>query len=721
MAEHKYLYFAHKINLTFDKILKKINSKSNKKLKSKLSTIAINLWSPYLQWGRSTFLEYTNELTQVEREKKKKIHNRYLSLFGRNFSINHLFLEVKDLKKIEVHGFAKQLRGPEIVDANKIQIHFPDIDETKDKFLIKLLPKHKVTDWVTQLSHDKYEVLYKSLIMQQLKDCRKSAKENYPSSFADYLYNFIKHNAISTSIGLHEIDDKWLSRIQMTLIASKIWGPFWRSELININNPIANLLNLKASLTVTSNEDIYRDNNIITQIDTLTLEISNEIKRVLDSLGILKHDNSYDSLTENLSMNFSIELGARLIGEDHEGKPLTFRGILSQGLDSIGEISSFAEVIHEINPEDFKCSDKNSDYWSLWKAYFKSNDLYLSKDNICLHFEMESKNEKSNEIIVVPRHVLKIPGSVESFLERLDSPNIGLLLQAFETNQFVALHYKKLDNKIERRIQLKGQNYEETDTHTDWSHVRVILENVYKYILQNSMDAFFSDVCKNIEKLSQPQMINLFDGIVEVGRRNLGCLVFIGNLEEKVEKIFLKEKNGTRGEVSRLGISLNIVSVIPNHFSEDFRNAFALEAGMDGETIVSCNAFNHHQIGSIWGRKFVHLPSSASALLKHNEPSISNNYIESWEQAKKSLFSFTKKKTEKDISFRLISDMQRSELISLGTRHRKASMISMAFTSVLAITCSSSGNIKIWVKGVPIIDVKPDTKKILDYFPTTKI
>lgn len=718
MSGHRFLFFAQEINDIFSKVIIDINDDLDQDLKSKLSTIAINLWSPYLAWGRSTFLEYPNDEDQEERIRKRKIHNRYLSLFGRNFSINHLFLEVKDLKKIVVRGLAEELKGPEIFDLINIRLLFPNLELTQDPFLKNLIPNDKIDNWINQLSHDKYEILYKNLIKQQLKDCRNIAKQVYPPSFAEYVYNFIKNNAISTSIGLNEIDDKWLSRIQMTLIASKIWGPFWQSDLIKIDHPIAELLDLKASLTVTSSIDFHNDDLITNKLNLMSSNISKTIIDALNPLESGHRDRAYVTLTETLSKDFKIELGSKLIGEDHEGKPLTFRGILSQGLDSIGEISSFAEVIHEINPEDFKSSYKNSNAWSLWKAYFKSNDLYLSKDKICLHFEMKSKDAAAKEIIVVPRHVLRIPGSVEGFLERIDNPQCGLLLQAFETNQFIALHYTKKNGKIEREIQLKGQSI--TEKHRDWSGVREILEKVYKYIKDNFEDDFFSDVLKNMDNLSDEQISNLFDGIVEVGRRNLGCLVFIGNISEKDEKIFLADNDNIIGEITRLGISLNIVSIIPNHFSEDFRNAFSLEAGMDGETIVSCNSFNQHLSGSILGRKFVHLPSSASALLNHNEPSLSNNYIISWEKAMQSTKNYSNEKGdehEDSISTRIIRDMQQSELISLGTRHRKASMISMAFPSVLAITCSSSGNIKMWIKGVPIIDIKPDVKKILNHYP----
>lgn len=729
MSLHKFLFFSKLFNDECNRILTNINNSLETDIKSKLSTIAINIWSPYLPWGRSTFLEYPK--TTVEPVANKRLlHKRYLSLFGRNHSVNHLFLEVENISRINVIGNSRKLKGP-IINIRKREIDFfiPDIKKKNEQFIENIAPKNEIKKWINELYDDSYDVLYKNLIQNKLKEARKLGKDNYPRSFAEYVYHLITQHAVDTSIGLNELDEKWISRIQMTIIASQIWGSNWRSDYIILTDKISKLLELKISFTVTSFESINNDSDLNDKVTSLSESVRNQLAYFLNDCNRNYHDKisdkTFGEMIKSVSSQFSQKLGLQLIGEDHEGHPLIFKGILTPGLDSIGDVSSLAQVIHEIDDADLKESYNETDIWALWKAYYKSNDLYLSKENICLQFELVPCTNNSDKIICVPRNILKLKTNIETFLLRIPAPDASLLLQGFDSNQFISLQYKKTKKAFYRKVSIKGEKEEDyywsekTSSHDDWSKVTELLFKAYKEIRNNTASEFFKEVNKNLNKLNQLQLLQLFDGIVEVSRKKLGCLVFIGKIEESNDKMFLVHDD-KKGEITRLGISLKMVSLIQNHFSVDFRNSFSLEAGMDGETLISSNLINGFQKGSIFTRKFVHPPSHANALLNHRVPKISQNYLDAWNQACKDYGNLNSLKNCPSVTVRSILDMQPSELISLGTRHRKASIISNSFPSVLAITCSSSGNIKIWIKGVPIVDIKPDSIKLIDDFPPPK-
>jgi hypothetical protein len=159
-------------------------------------------------------------------------------------------------------------------------------------------------------------------------------------------------------------------------------------------------------------------------------------------------------------------------------------------------------------------------------------------------------------------------------------------------------------------------------------------------------------------------------------------------------------------------------------------------AGMDGETIISAwptddwqppKGFNAYTpTGSLLGGRYVQLPIGTPPLLDPHQPKLSAKYDESWEMIRSSISIDYHEDVERDgLSCRFLAhreshsdsskQLNRSDLLSLGTRHRKAAMTTMCMPSVLAITCSSSGNIKVWLRGVPVIDIKPNKDILLPH------
>jgi hypothetical protein len=726
-----------------------------------LSTVAINFWSPYLSHGRHTALGYpkANNGTKLAdlyggNENLLRIHHRYLTLLGRNLSANHLLVEVPNVSQITIDATARELSGPtpperQTEDAPvAIRFEIPRRTEAGgvDECFEKLVPSVSFTQWLNWIRHEAYEQRYQGLLRDQLRACRLEARSVLPEAFARHLYTWVRKRWVPPQVGLAEFDDRWLARIQLTTLAAAMWGDIWVSHAFSVCDSAKSKLGLLASCTVTGrviDSISYGGDNAFREIvasfaaqcsQRLQVLVQEEFSTVAGDLDGLDHA-PWQPQVLDVATKFSNELGGPLIGADHEGKPISFRSLITPGLDSLPVNPSEVKVLHEIAQAEFALRNANEEHtnqwWHLWKAYFTSNDLFLARDHVALHFELDL-SEDGSVVLPVPRHVVQLVGTPEDFLRSTHPPPEGLLQIGFETNKDrkIALHVRSRSEtdgeKIETRVQTKGTPIDWGDddrAEPDWGSLRDVLFGVIKLIRDTlKQDGFFKDAAHSLAALSLGQIRQLADGVAEVRRSERGCLVFIGPVYKDNNGIswFLDRDNlQKRVEITRLGVTFRIISQIPDTFSEDFRTRFADVAAMDGETIIHAarpepdfapDGFHiDRPPGSVEARRFVQLPQNTPALLHTGEPRISEAYAESWRQA---AHAFTKSHADlvtkrKIVDCRAISDLQRTDLLSLGTRHRKAAMTTMAIGSIVGITCSASGKLKVWVRGVPVAELAP--------------
>jgi hypothetical protein len=776
---HPLLQAAKKANESSKKALQRLGDELEERPPGFLSTVAINLWSPYLPYGRDTSLLFPKSqqgrsLFPGRSEGQFKLtFDRYMRLLGRNVSANHLIIEVDDVQTLIIDATRNELLGPRIEnnDGRKhVVFELPLSTDADNTCFSKLVPPDRLAEWINWLKDDSgaYERLYESILREELSDCRRDAMRELPKCtdpFLDHLKDWIINGLVPYSVGLGDFDDRWLCRIQMTAIASAIWGPIWVTHKLSLDGDAENELNLTASCTVTGKgledreetdsplqEQIHEFANLCSELLTKYLEEELKTNDVSTLLG-LAEKSLMGSEIQRVEKGFSGILGESLIGEDHESKPLRLRGILTPGLDSLKMTApTRIKILYEIQSSQFKLQTNSNDYWGVWKALFKSNDLLLSKEGVALHFELELSHDGTS-VLPAPRHVVQLSKPIDIFLQNIGTPPRGLLQQGFESSKRMAHHFRKMhmlsgETIIEKQIQRKGESIQWGDRSSDargidWGVISAGLREALSFIPKLQPDPFFREIALTLSGLSNGQIAQVADGVAEVGRQGYGCLVFIGQVcrKRRDESYWFYGNPGIPGlskylEITRLGLSLQTVSQVPDAHSFEFRNHFADMAGMDGETIISAWPSDNVQLpngyqaylpaGNLIGGRFVQLPKGTPPLLDPLEPRLSDNYDASWEQIKSSISTDYLESVEREgLSCRFLAHRERendrsiplnkSDLLSLGTRHRKAAMTTMCMPSVVAITCSASGNIKVWLHGVPVIDIKPDKDILLPY------
>jgi hypothetical protein len=772
---HPLLQAAQKANESSVRALKKLLRELEKTPPTFLSTVAINLWSPYLPYGRDTSLVFPKSkqgvslISERTEEQFRRTLDRYMRLLGRNVSANHLIIEVEKVHTLFINATSGELLGPRIGsdDAGRKQITFglPALGGSDNSCFSKLVPTQKLAEWTRWLEDDSgaYERLHESTLREELSDCRKEAIEELPNCtqpFLDHLNDWITNKLVPYSVGLGDFDDKWLCRIQLTAIASAIWGPVWVTNKLSLEDVAESALKLTASCTVTgkgeeggedSNESL--EEQIREFADRCTTLLAKYINKELKQIK-LPETSLMESEKSRIENSFSEILGESLIGEDHESKPLMLRGILTPGLDSLKMTApTRIKILHEIHSSQLKLRKYSKDYWGIWKSLFKSNDLLLSKEGVALQFELEMSPDGTT-ILPTPRHVVQLSTSIDIFLKHIGAPPDGLLQQGFESSKRTAHHFRTVlttpkEFIVEMRVQRKGESFRwqapQGDTKAvDWGVMRDGLLEALSFIPRLEANPFFRDVAHTLLGLTPEQVVQIADGVAEVCLKGYGCLVFIGNVcrKQKDQSYWFYGNQNTPNiskkflEITRLGLSLQTVSQVPGAYSVEFRNHFTDMAGMDGETIISVwpegslkppNGYAAYlPSGSLLGGRFVQLPKGTPPLLAPREPRLSDNYDESWEKIRSAIsIDYYRTVERKGLSCRYLAheessndsskQLNKSDLLSLGTRHRKAAMTTMCMPSVVAITCSASGNIKVWLRGVPAIDIKPDKDILLPY------
>ncbi len=727
-----------------------------------LSTIAINFWSPYLPSGRYTALEYprTSAGDSVEKkyggkERLRQIHHRYLTLLGRNLSANHLLVEVENVCQIIVDATAPHLDGPSISGATTpampvtLRLDMPLSSPDSDPCFRTLVPPANYEKWLDWLTSAEYERRYQGPLRKELLDRRLAAREELPEAFTAHLAVWIRKKWVPPHIGLGDFDDRWLARIQLTALAAAIWGDVWVSHALSLGNAAHRRLRLQASCTVTGRPidhapegvEGFRTNiadfaqRCAQRLESLVLE---EFEPVATEVEALEHD-PWEPQLRNVANRFSHDLGGSLIGHDHEREHIRLRGLLTPGLDALRIGPTQILVLHEIDPDEFgplvSTEDHVNRWWDTWKAYFASNDLFLGRDRVALHFELGLTQEGAT-VIPIPRHVVQITSSLQELLRSAGDPGEGLLQLGFQSDRTMALHVRFSPGPqgpiLETRVHRKGEEFTWTATPTiepDWGALRDALCQVIKLVRSTLRDVdLFKNAAFSLLTLSEGQIAQLSDGIAELRRMKRGCLVFIGPVYHRQADDtywFMKpDALKTRVEITRLGVLFPIVSQVPETFSEDFRSRFADAAAMDGETIV----FTAHPDGPCPPRgfdvdrppgtteacRFVQLPEGTPPLLETRGPKISSHYEEAWKAAADVVKQDYLAGVD-GVDCVPISKLQRTDLLSLGTRHRKAAMTTMKVDSIVGITCSASGKLKVWVKGVPIAEICPQTNRLLPH------
>jgi hypothetical protein len=704
-----------------------------------------------------------------------------MRLFGRNMSANHLIIEVDEVYKLIVDGTQGELSGPRIEDngggKKRVIFRLPLSADSDNSCFSKLVPPQKLEEWTRWLTDDSdvYERRYESILREELGDYRRGAMKELPEftqPFLEHLEDWIVHKLVPYSVGLGDFDERWLSRIQLTAIASAIWGPIWVTNKLSLGDMAESELKLTASCTVTGKgvegevveDGVTLDSRIHDFANDCSSRLTKHIEREMnrDGVGVLLELGRHPerslmrSSVNQVGRSFSAILGESLIGADHENKPLRLRGILTPGLDSLKMTApTRIKILYEIDGSQFRLSENSNDYWGVWKSLFKSNDLLLSKEGVALHFELELSPDRST-VLPAPRHVIQLVRPIDTFLQGIGDPPPGLLQQGFEASKRMATHFRKISNKsgvfiIEQRVQRKGQRFpwgsdsQGDAKEIDWSVISKGLREALVFIEGLEADPFFRDAALTLSSLSGGQITQIADGIAEVCRQEYGCLIFMGRVcrKRKDNSYWFDGDPGVSSrsrfiEITRLGLSLPTVSQVPEAPSLEFRQHFGDMAGMDGETIISAwptGAWEeakgyeaHLPSGSLLGGRFVQLPKGTPALLDPFEPRLSDYYGQSWETIRRTINTGYLHSIEREgLSCRFLASresdtaegvlLNKSDLLSLGTRHRKAAMTTMRIPSVVAITCSASSNIKVWLRGVPIVDIKPDKDILLPHLP----
>lgn len=730
-----------------------------------LSTVAINLWSPYLAFGRHTDLAYPND-TEGKNLKIKfgkgqleLVFGRYLRLMGRNLSPNHLLVEIKGVQELIINLNKQEFEGPTQKKTGEMSFSLPVFKSTNNPVVNELIPPLRYREWVKWLQDSDYESRYENLLREELEACRNSARRELretPEAFVGHLAEWVRRGWVHETVGLSDFDDRWLSRLQLTALASYFWGPVWVTQRLSLDHPAQDKLELLVTCTVTGRgNDLGIDSNHPNRVQVKSFArrcfklamqfMKAALQKPLDTLE--KYDIGQADLEDKVSLvgdDFSGILGKALIGSDHESKPIKLRGLLTPGLDWLPSISpTQLRVLHEIKPEEVRLQ---KDYWELWKAFFKSNDLFLSNDGVALHFEL-TLSDFDTKPLPIPRHVVQLTGRLESFIKNMGKPPAGLLQIGFEAGMTTAFHVRASKQNgvaIDQRIQLKTSKpftWKSSEVYgNNWKVLSDALGEILLYIRDHTgYKPFFKEASESLRSLSKNQIHVLSDAIAEVSRIERGCLVFIGPLYANTRDYKYCFYDGSikkRIDITRLGIYLPIVSQIPDSFAQEFRERFADLAGMDGETVVSTGkeqigskarlpqGYSIRPAGSLLGRQFIQLPEDTPPLVDTHMPKIQKDYDKSWNQASVSLETFNLDDLEANrLKYRSIlrsekeddNKLKRSDLLSLGTRHRKAAMTTKCLPSILGITSSASGYIMVWLHGVPLVYLRPQRDYLLPY------
>ena len=746
---HPLLYAAKAVTSAAATKITRLLTEVSKSQPTFRGTLAINLWSPYLAFGRSTELEYPADTQGVtildehtDKDQLTRIHRRYFSLLGRNLSANHLLLEIENIQTVIVDALADSLQGPNI-EADRVELCIPLLSPGADRCFDALVPVDRRDRWLVMLAHDLYEQRYANLLREELLECRQEARQSLPESFARHLYEWLTRNLVSEHIGLGHFDDRWLSRIQLTSLAALFWGEYWVSHRLALGDPAAQRLKLVISCTVTGKAQ-DRNPSAIEELKTEVRRAANyasqqaeailieELKELFSQLGGLEH-RPWEPELKTISNAFSSGLAGELIGWDHEGEPIHLNGLITSGLDALPVAPTQLVVLHEIDPSLLTPLVELEDPWGLWEAYFKSNDLLLARDDVALQFELELVEDGSS-VLPVPRHVVELSRQLDEFIPALGDPPEGLLHLGFHTDERMAVHVQSVagsGGQVRRAAQQKGAKFDWSAIpaeERDWGLVsRAVYESLI-LIRDNLGDqVFFTHAAATLARLDDGQLDQLADGITEVSRLRRGCLIFLGPVFAKAadSSHWFWDASGKSLEITRLGISFRILSQIPETPSVEFRRRFADAAAMDGETIVftakpgtdMCpEGFTiDRRPGGISARQFVQLPQGTAALLDAAKPKIAGTYENNWKQSA-ALIKRGYVQGRHEVACRGTSELRKTQLLSLGTRHRKAAMTTMSLDSVVGITCSASGPIRIWINGVPIVEIVPQRELLLPQF-----
>lgn len=731
--------------------LKTLNKEIEQHPPSFVGTVAINLWSPYLPSGRYTALinpkcsEGQSIVDRFGDGLLKRIHFRYLSLLGRNLSVNHLLVELQDVDYILVDCTAGCLDGPTLAGHGKrdVSLRLPLLPRVSDPCFDKLVPAGACERWLGMLGHAAFEQRYESVLREEMLNYRLNARQQLPEAFVKHLHTWLIKKLVPRDVGLGEFDDRWLSRIQLTALGTTIWGQVWRSQTLSFGESTHTKLRLLANCTVTgvaSHTDAPYLLALRSDIQAFTTRCSKRLEELIGeslkdhfvTLRELNHEPWGPELNA-VADRFSGVLGGSLIGADHENQPISFRGLLTPGLDALRLSPTQIEILHEIDPSEFPPIATIQDPLELWKAYFKSNDLFLAKDRVALHFEL-ALDDKGMTLVPIPRHVVQTAVQLDTLLKEVGEPPDGLVQLGFQTDATTALHFRSPTTgvaAVERAVQHKKAPVFTWTAHAEelnWTAMSQSLFHVLQ-LISNTLQshAFFSKAAVTVSSLSEGQLRQLVDAIAEVSRLKHGCLVFIGPaFRKKTDHTCWFCDGHNRLEITRLGICFDLISQIPESFSEDFRVRFADLAAMDGETIVFAATDSAHVVpsgfvidepsGKILGRQFVQLPQGTPALLDVRKSMISEDYDRAWGEACKILKAEYVTET-RGVVCKAISKLKKTDLLSLGTRHRKAAMTTMCTDTVMAITCSASGSARVWLKGVPLVELSPQRDVLLPYHP----
>lgn len=732
--------------------------------------VAINLWSPYLPAGRHTELQYPSCVDGKRasdehggKEKLAQIHERYLTLLGRNLSANHLFVELPEVKRLEVDTKASVLAGPSTslgedgesgeASANaSLFFRIPLASHSGDPCFDELVPQADYREWVGWISDESFDRRYKEKLRDALLECRQRARRALPKAFASHLYTWLRRGWVPGCVGLGNFDDRWLARIQLTSLAAAIWGDRWVSSDLGLGEVVSKRLSLSATCTVAGfTPEGGNHDEFASLVDDCAEEWSRQVREILarklvEIEGQLDDPNPLPPWAGELrrvEKHFAIDLGGSLISADHEGEPVTLRGVLTPGLDALPLEPAEMTVLHEILPSELGVEELGpeelEEWWNLWKAYFGSNDLFLGKPGVVLQFELRLSSD-GEDVVPMPRHVLRLSTSLDAFLERIGLPPPGLLQMGFQSDQKMALHRRALaiDEKVlvETRAQLPGIEFywpdrgSGHDPQADWGELRGALMDAFDLIRgELGRDEFFKPSAESLNTLSSGQLVQLADGVTEVRRLNRGCLVFAGPTGHAADGShwFIDPSEAKRlVEITRLGVAFGILSQIPETYSEDFRTRFADAVSMDGETVVCACGTKVDAVsaqfeadfppGSLHTGRFLQLPEGTPSLIDLTKPRISKQYVEAWQRSAHAIKEGYLK-DRKGVTCRPLGKLNQSQLLSLGTRHRKAAMATHCLPWLTGLTSSASGKIRVWIRGVPIVEIEPNESVLLPRLP----
>ncbi|MBU8933434.1 MAG: hypothetical protein KOO62_05450 [candidate division Zixibacteria bacterium] len=763
-----YLYASQLINLCLDEFTQMEYILSSSNYNSGPASFALNLWSPYISNGRISKVIYpTNQdqLSVFDNLKQKGIetdpdnlgraHKRYIKLLGRNASINHYIIENSNVYNIHVDTTSDTLHGP-TPNADPVEFKIPlySNETNTQKELVSYLDIS--TALLSHLFVDEFESKYEGRFREIITENRMNFIENVEDIQFDEFSELYLRNEVLSGTSKFDAKDGWARKVQLAVIASKIWGQRWVTKRIEFENKIWSMLNVTASTTVAchcgANLDSPKMENLIKIADEWTTQFHKILANKIESLDINQDEfenklGAWKNNIINVSNSFFMHLGNELIGSDHEGKPLSLRALITEGIDTIPAGPSNLKILYEFKQDDFPSiitSNQLEYFFKKIKPIILSNAFLLSRPNIYIQFEWELINSGNDisEVIIKPRSIIYMSQSAIELFEDLDDRNIhypGCLRSGFEAGKEHALYFgytledgekikvstapKISSTEDFSKIQLRKKTW------NDWSVVASLLYTCLCHMKTEFVSlSYFSHYLVTFNNIENNQLINLCAGIAEVCRLNRGCLVFLGPTHQKEDSTLWllrkagKFENPDNIQITRLGTSWKVVPNLPTFLSNDFCSKYADMSGLDGETIICCPLYKNGDTepDSTCGIStgcFTQPPSNTQPLIHPTKPDVNDAYKIQWNEINTNFnpnilpqLSHYYDKLElpgfmDKVEMNTISNLEPSKLLSFGTRHRKASTISMLCEDTLAITCSESGPIRIWLGGIPIVEI----------------